>query len=321
MRGRRWAAAVTVALTVGCTAPAAAPAPAPPATSAAGPATGATAPGPQATGTATAATAVLVGAGDIATCDGSGDTRTAALLEDIPGTVFTLGDNVYARGTPAEFARCYEPTWGRVRERTRPVVGNHEYGTRGAAGHFGYFGAAAGPPDRGYYAYDAGEWRVIVLNTNCDAVPGGCDAGSPQQRWLRDELAANPARCTAAMAHHPLFTSAAAHGPATGTRPLVRTLVDAGVELLLAGHNHQYERFAPQTADGRRDDARGIRAFVVGTGGAGLYPFRAPARNSEVRDNTTYGVLRLTLSPGAYRWDFVPVPGGELTDRGAGTCH
>jgi hypothetical protein len=264
---------------------------------------------------------VLVGAGDIATCDGNGDTRTAALLAGIPGTVFTLGDNAYARGSPEEFDRCYGPTWGRERARTRPVVGNHEYGTRGAAGHFGYFGAAAGPRDRGYYAYDAGAWRVIVLNTNCGDVPGGCDTGSPQQRWLRDELAANPAACTVAMLHHPLFTSAAAHGPATGTRPLVRTLVDAGVELLLAGHNHQYERFAPQTADGRRDDARGIRAFVVGTGGAGLYPFRAPARNSEVRDNTTYGVLRLTLSPGAYRWDFVPVPGGELTDRGAGTCH
>jgi hypothetical protein len=261
-----------------------------------------------------------VGAGDIATCDGDADARTAALLDGIPGTVFTLGDNAYRDGTAREFTRCYGPTWGGVRSRTRPVIGNHEYHTRDAAGFFGYFGAAAGPPGRGYYSYEAGSWHVVVLNSNCTSVAGGCGTGSPQQRWLAADLARG-ARCTVAMTHHPLFTSAATHPPSTEIRPLVQTLYDAGVEVLLSGHNHVYERFAPQTPVGRRDTARGIRQFVVGTGGAGLYPFGRPAPHSEVRDNETFGVLRLTLRPGSYRWDFIPVRGAEFTDTGSGTCH
>jgi hypothetical protein len=266
-------------------------------------------------------TAVLVGAGDIATCDGSADSRTAALVNRTPGTVFTLGDNAYRNGTRREFARCYGPTWGRAKARTRPVIGNHEYLTAGAAGYFDYFGPAAGPRGRGYYSYDIGAWHVVVLNTNCGVVAGGCGTGSPQQRWLRADLAAAHARCTVAMGHHPLFTSGATHPPATETRPLVRTLVAAGAELLLTGHNHVYERFAPQDADGRADPARGIRAFVVGTGGGPLYPFGRPAPNSEVRDNRTYGVLRLTLVPDGYRWAFLPAAGGRFTDAGSGGCH
>jgi hypothetical protein len=263
---------------------------------------------------------VLIGAGDIATCDSTADSRTAALVERYPGTVFTLGDNVYPDGRRTDFDRCYAPTWGRFKNRTRPAVGNHEYHTSGAAGYFDYFGPAAGPRGRGYYSYDLGAWHVVVLNTNCGKVPGGCATGSPQQRWLRADLAASPARCTVAIMHAPLFTSARAHGPATETRPLVQTLYDARAEVMLAGHNHMYERFAPQTPAGRRDDARGIRAFVIGTGGAGLYPVGRVAPNSRVRDTRTFGVLRLQLSSGSYRWAFLHTA-GTFNDNGTGTCH
>ncbi|MEV4641760.1 metallophosphoesterase [Actinoplanes sp. NPDC049548] len=270
---------------------------------------------------AAVAPAVLIGAGDIASCDSTGDTGTLALLQRFPGTVFTLGDNAYPDGSRTNFARCYGPTWGRVKARTRPVVGNHEYHSTGARPYFDYFGAAAGPRGRGYYSYEAGAWHVVVLNTVCSAVPGGCAKGSPQERWLRADLAKSSAACTVAMVHHPLFTSAATHPPATETRPLVQALYDAGVELLMAGHNHVYERFAPQTPAGRRDDARGIREIVAGTGGAERYPFGRTAANSERRNNTTYGVVRLTLRPGWFRWDFLPVRGGSFTDTGTGRCH
>jgi hypothetical protein len=279
-------------------------------------------PGPVASSTEPARPAVLVGAGDIASCGGDGDSRTAALLDAVDGTVVTLGDNAYPDGTPDQFARCYGPTWGRHRARTRPVLGNHEYHTRGAAGHFGYFGAAAGPRGRGWYSFEAGGWHVVVLNTNCDVV--GCAAGSAQERWLRADLAASAARgtrCTVALGHHPLFTSGRTHAPVTAVRPLVHALHDAAVELLLSGHNHQYERFAPQDPAGRRDDARGVRQFVVGTGGNGHYPFGPAAPHSEVRHTGTYGVLRLALHPDRYEWRFVPEPGADFTDAGTGRCH
>ena len=263
---------------------------------------------------------MLVGAGDIASCDSAGDSRTVALLERAPGIVFTLGDNAYPTGSSTDFTRCYKPTWGRVKARTRPTIGNHEYGTRGAAAYFDYFGAAAGPRGKGYYSYQAGAWHVVVLNTNCSSVPGGCRRGSAQERWLRTDLAASNAACTVAMVHHPLFTSAATHPPATETRPLVQALYDAGAELLLAGHNHVYERFSPQTPTGRRDDARGIREIVAGTGGAALYPFGPTAPNSELRNDHTFGVVRLTLTSGSYRWDFLPTS-GRFTDTGHATCH
>ncbi|WP_412742443.1 metallophosphoesterase family protein [Krasilnikovia sp. MM14-A1004] len=261
---------------------------------------------------------MLIGAGDIATCEGTADNRTAALVAAQPGTVFTLGDNAYPDGTAADFRRCYGPGWGRFRARTRPAAGNHEYHVAGARPYFDYFGPAAGPRGRGYYSFNTGTWHVVVLNTNCGVV--SCRSGSAQQRWLRTDLAASGARCTVALAHHPLFTSVARHPPATATRPLVRTLRAAGVELLLTGHNHTYERFAPQDADGR-SDPDGIRAFVVGTGGAPLHTFGRRAAHSQVRNDRTYGVLRLTLSSGAYRWKFVPVPGAHFTDAGSGVCH
>ncbi|HET8658801.1 MAG TPA: metallophosphoesterase [Micromonosporaceae bacterium] len=289
-------------------------------------------PAPAATGPAVPPpAAVLVGAGDIASCGSTGDSRTAALLDRIPGTVFTLGDNVYDDGAPAEFAQCYGPTWGRHRSRTRPVIGNHDYHTPGAAGYFGYFGAAAGASAgavagagrTGWYSYDLGAWHVVVLDSNCGVARGGCAAGSPQERWLRADLASSSrrTRCTVAMWHHPLFTSGRTHGPTTAVRPLFRALYEAGAELVLSGHNHQYERFAPQDPAGRRDDGRGLRQFVVGTGGVSHYGFGSPARNSQVRRTGTYGVLRLTLREGGYDWSFVPVAGEAFTDSGRDTCH
>lgn len=271
-------------------------------------------------GDATAATpVVLVGAGDIADCGSDGDQATAGLLDTIEGTVFTLGDNVYERGTAAEFERCYGPTWGRHRLRTMPVTGNHDYGTPGAAGYFDYFGAVAGDPATGWYAYDRGAWRVYVLNSNCAAI-GGCAAGSDQERWLRTDLAANPRPCVLAMWHHPRFSSGR-HGNDVTTADLWRALSAAGAELVLNGHDHDYERFAPQTPAGNEDHDEGLVEIIVGTGGRSHYAFETVRANSLVRDDTTYGVLRLVLSDGAWSFDFVPVAGGGFSDSGGGTCH
>jgi hypothetical protein len=263
--------------------------------------------------------AVLVGAGDIADCASGGDEKTADLLDTLAGTVFTLGDNVYENGTADEFKRCYAPTWGRHRARTLPVPGNHDYNMPGASGYFGYFGAAAGDPARGYYAYERGAWRVYVLNSNCAAI-GGCDAGSRQERWLRDDLAANPRACVLAMWHHPLFSSGE-HGSDPLTHDLWRALYTADADLVLNGHDHDYERFAPQTPSGRADPDQGIVEIVAGTGGRSHYDFPNIRANSVVRNNTTYGVLRLELSDGEWTYKFVPVAGGPFTDSGSGTCH
>jgi len=263
---------------------------------------------------------VLVGAGDIADCRSDGDEKTAALLDQIPGTVFTLGDNVYEAGKPEEFRQCYEPSWGRHRQRTRPAAGNHDYRTSGAAGYFGYFGSSAGDPTKGYYSYDLGKWHVVVLNSNCGDVPGGCGAGSPQERWLREDLDAHPVRCTVAMWHHPRFSSAK-HGDTVVMADLWRTLYEKGVDVTLAGHDHDYERFAPMDADGRANPSRGIRSFVVGTGGKSFYTFEKIHATSEVRNGDTFGVLKLTLHPDSYDWEFVPAEGGKFRDSGSGSCH
>ena len=265
------------------------------------------------------ASAVLAGAGDIAACSSSGDEATADLLATIDGTVFTLGDNVYESGTAAEFKDCYGPTWGRQRDRTLPVPGNHDYNTPGAAGYFGFFGPAAGDPSTGYYATDLGAWRIYVLNSNCAAV-GGCDAGSAQERWLRDDLAAHPRACVLAMWHHPRFSSGE-HGNDPRTQAFWQALNDAGAELVLNGHDHDYERFAPQTPTGRADPSGGIVEIVAGTGGRSHYPFVRIRANSLIRDNATYGVLRLVLSERGWSSEFIPVPGGTFSDSGGGTCH
>jgi hypothetical protein len=266
--------------------------------------------------------AVLVGAGDIADCSADGDTATADLLESIPGTVFALGDNAYERGSPREYRECYGPTWGRpsILERTRPVPGNHEYRTKDARGYFDYFGAAAGDPSEGWYAFDLGTWRVYALNSNCDQV-GGCKAGSPQERWLREDLAANPRGCVAAMWHHPRFSSGEEHGNDPATADLWRTLQEAGAELVLVGHEHMYERFAPQDATGEPDPQRGLVELLVGTGGRNLYGIGEVKANSLVRETATWGVLRLTLRDGGYDFEFVPVAGASFSDAGSGACH
>ncbi len=259
---------------------------------------------------------MLVGAGDIADCASSGDEATADLLDSIDGTVFTLGDNAYERGTPSEFRRCYAPTWGRQLARTMPVPGNHEYETPGASGYFGYFGAAAGDPDRGYYAYDRGAWRIYALNANCADI-GGCGAGSAQERWLRDDLVANPRACVLAMWHQPRFSSGL-HGNDASTQALWDALYHAGAELILNGHDHTYERFGPQSPSGKADPSNGIVEMVVGTGGRSHYDFRTIRANSLVRDNTSYGVLRVELADDGWSFEFVPVAGATFTDRGGG---
>ena len=264
--------------------------------------------------------AVLVGAGDIASCAYTQDSSTGAIVAATPGTVFTLGDNAYDNGTAAEFASCYDPAWGAVKDRTRPVVGNHEYqASSTAASSVAYFGAAAGEAGKGWYSYDIGtDWHVVVLNSNCTIV--GCGAGSVQEQWLRADLLASTRPCTVAMWHHPRFSSGE-HGSDTSTAAFWAALYADGAELVLNGHDHDYERFAPQNPAAAADPSYGMRELVVGTGGQGLRPFRStPAANSEVRSIAAYGVLKLSLNSGGYDWSFLPV-GGAPGDSGSGTCH
>lgn len=268
---------------------------------------------------------VLVGAGDIARCSSDGDEATANLIDQVVAaggdvTVFTTGDNAYNSGSADEYARCYEPSWGRHKARTRPAPGNHDYRTPGAQGYYGYFGAAAGDPATGYYDYAKGAWQVVVLNTSCAAV-GGCGPGSPQDQWLRAVLSASTSRCTLAIWHHPRFSSSSQHGSSHGLEPFWQTLYEFGADVVLGGHDHVYERFAPQTGAGVADRDFGIRQFTVGTGGASHYGFGTSVPNSEVRNNDTFGVLKLTLRSGGYDWEFLPQAGRSFTDAGTGTCH
>lgn len=261
----------------------------------------------------------LVGAGDIADCNSDIDTQTAALVDAIRGTVFTLGDNAYEDGTRAEFNNCYEPTWGRFKGRTRPAPGNHEYHTAGAAGYFGYFGDLAGPDGRGYYAYDRGAWRIYSLNSMCDEI-GGCGPGSAELRWLLDDLAAHPSRCSLAYWHHPRYSSGE-HGNNASMDAIWDALYRNGVELVLAGHDHSYERFAAVNASGNLAPGKGITSFVVGTGGREFYEFRDILPTSRAHVSGVAGVLLLTLTPEGWSSRFVAVPGGDFTDTAEGTCH
>jgi acid phosphatase type 7 len=259
--------------------------------------------------------AVLVGAGDIADCSGEGDEATAALLDSIAGTVFTTGDHAYPDGSAAEFASCYDPTWGRHKARTYPSPGNHDYHTADAAGYFGYFGSMAGEFGKGYYSYDLGAWHIIVLNSIISV-----EAGSPQEQWLRADLAAHPVACTLAYWHHPRFSSGVVHESDASMQPLWQALYDYGADVVLAGHEHNYERFAPQDPQGVADPTRGIRQFVIGSGGRSHYRFRNPIANSEVRNDDTYGVLKLTLHATSYSWEFIPEAGKTFTDSGSAPC-
>jgi VCBS repeat-containing protein len=243
------------------------------------------------------------------------------LLDNIEGTVITLGDNVYDEGTDAEFTNCYDPSWGRHKARTKPSVGNHEYRTPGASGYFNYFGAAAGDPAEGWYSYDVGQSHIVVLNSNCTEA-GGCELSSPQGQWLQADLAANPSACLVAYWHHPRFAtpSSGAPSPDDDFLDFWQLLYEAGADLILVGHEHVYERFGLQDPNGAPDQ-NGIRQIIVGTGGKGLGSFGpSVAPNSEVRDNTSFGVLKLTLHPTSYEWEFIPVPGDTFTDSGSGTC-
>jgi 3',5'-cyclic AMP phosphodiesterase CpdA len=264
-------------------------------------------------------TARLLGAGDIASCQTVQDERTAELVLAIPGIVFTAGDNAYNRGTTAEYRRCYDPSWGQFRSRTRPAAGNHDVLTNNGAAYYAYFGAAAGTAPDGWYSYDAGTWHVVVLNSNCSLV-GGCGEGSRQLDWLKADLAAHPAACTVAIWHHPRFSSGE-HGSDVRSADFWNVLYAAGAELVLNGHEHDYERFAPQDPEGRLDPARGIREFVVGTGGAQLRLFNPPVANSELREARTYGILVLDLAPGGYDWHFLSTTGRAFSDNGSGVCH
>ena len=257
----------------------------------------------------------LVAAGDIAGCWWRSDEATARLLDHIGGVVAPLGDNVYGDGTAAQYARCYGPTWGRHKARTRPAIGNHDTRTDRGGPYYDYFGAAAGPRMKGWYSYDLEGWHVVVLNTEIEL-----GDGSEQLAWLREDLRAHPARCTMVAMHRPRFSSGK-HGDSERVKDAFRVMYDGGVDVLLSGHDHVYERFAPQDPDGRPDPARGVRQFVVGTGGAPFYEFRRKIdANSQVHQNRVHGVLRLVFHPAGYDWEFVGV-GAGFSDKGSGTCH
>ena len=271
---------------------------------------------------------VLVGAGDIASCTQENDVLTAGLLDTVisgaPGEaiVFTAGDSVYQSGTIEEYEQCYHPTWGRHKDRTRPAPGNHEYGTGNADGYFTYFGAAAGDPALGYYSYDLGAWHIVVLNTSDHCKLIKCLPGSPQEQWLRADLAAHPAACTLAIWHDPLFASGSLHGGSPDVAPFWQALYEYGAEVVINGHEHNYERFAPQTPSGELDAQYGIRQIIAGTGGESHYRAgESLIANSEAADDDTYGVIKLTLHPTAYEWEFLPEDGGTFRDSGSGTCH
>ena len=289
------------------------------------------------TAPASAADPVIAAAGDIAcnstTPTGSGSTArchqraTSDLL--VAGglsAVLTLGDAQYQDGTLSSFNKSYHPTWGRLKPITFPSAGNHEYKTAGAKGYFDYFNGAsfstgpAGDRDKGYYSFDVGTWHLIALNTSDKCVPVACGKGSPQEQWLRADLAAHPASCTLAFWHHPRFNSGHSSN-ATYMQAIFQDLYDADADVVLSGHAHDYERFAPQNPAGKLDNARGIRQFVVGTGGAFFTALSTTKPNSEVRNASTYGVLMLTLHPNSYDWRFVPEAGKSFTDSGSQACH
>jgi hypothetical protein len=261
-----------------------------------------------------------VGAGDIADCVSTGAEDTATLLDAIEGTVFTVGDNAYENGTADQFRDCYGPTWGRHLGRTRPAPGNHDWGTRQLAGYLDYFGAAAqGPTGTSWYSYDLGAWHVIVLDSECAKVDG-CGPSSPQGAWLAADLAASDTTCTMAIFHVPRFSSGSEHGNEPEMDVFWRPLYAAGVDVIVNGHDHDYERFAPQDPEGREDLSQGIREFVVGTGGVPLREFGTPVANSQLRALVGHGVVAFTLHDAGYGWEFI-VAGNAFRDRGTANCH
>ena len=283
----------------------------------------------------TTTAAVVVGAGDISSCTSTGDEATAKLLGSISGTVFTVGDNAYTEGSLAQYNNCYKPTWGAYKARTMPAVGNHEYRTPGASGYFDYWNGAAnqtgpaGDRDKGYYSYNLGAWHIVVLDSECKYwatgfIDGPSQCSSQRQAdmiaWLKADLAAHSTTtCTLAYFHQPRFSSGFG-GNDLSTQPIWDALYAAKADVVISGHDHNYERFARQTPKGALDTSRGIREFVVGTGGASHGGIGTIKANSQVRNTSTYGVLKLTLNSASYSWKFVPVAGKTFTDSGTTSC-
>jgi hypothetical protein len=261
---------------------------------------------------------LVYAAGDIAECP---DTQPAVvgLVRNPHALILAVGDIVYPNGQPRGFEQCFDPVWGGLKARIRPVPGNHDYITRDAAGYFAYFGQAAGDPRQGYYSFDIGAWHVIAMNSMCQHI-GGCRAGSPQITWLEADLAAHPGGCTLAYWHHPRFSSGDG-ASLQRTEPMWEALYGAGAEIVINGHDHDYERFAPLDPAGRVDPQRGIREFVDGTGGANLTRRVRVAAHSEIWTRDYHGLLELTLRPGRYRWRFVAAETQRVIDSGSGRCH
>lgn len=261
---------------------------------------------------------IVLIAGDVALCERPEDEATAdvvaaALAQHPDAVVAVAGDLAYDQGTPKEFAECYGPSWGRFKDKTRPSPGNHEYGTQYAAGYFEYFGSAAGEKNKGWYSYDVGPWHVVAINSNCNQEGvGGCGLDSEQGRWLAADLVANADKCTLGYWHHPRFSSGY-HGTDEDMEPLWQIALKGGMDVIVNGHDHHYERF---------ERMEGTRQFIVGTGGAWRYPVVNAEKGSEVRHSGTPGVLKLTLEEQFYRWEFLSVPNAEkpFTDSGRNRC-
>ena len=276
---------------------------------------------------------IIVGAGDIASGETKGDASTAELLDTIPGTVFTVGDDAYESGSIEDFQSYYEPSWGRHQARTKPSTGNHEYvggdPQQYGRGYFDYFGAVAAEDNGGSYSYNLGEWHIVSLNTGqcygspeADGSIPNCGPGDPMIEWLKRDLATNGAQCTLAYFHHPRWSSGIEHGSEPSyTKAIWDTLYADNAEVVVSGHDHDYERFAPQDLEGNLDEERGIRQFVVGTGGRSLRDFGEVEANSKVRNSETYGVIKVTLHSGSYDWEFIPIDEGAFTDAGSDRCH
>jgi acid phosphatase type 7 len=258
-------------------------------------------------------TTVLLAAGDVGVCGSRPAVETGVMLDTLEGTIIAIGDLAYRRGTAEEYANCYDPVWGRHKARTRPTPGNHEYETPGAQPYFDYFGTQAGPPGDGYYSFRSGDWFVLSLNSN---LPIG--GATTQGQWIRNELTAHPSKCSLAYFHHPLYSSGP-NGDNARLAGLWQLLYEHGVDIIVSAHEHLYERYAPMSPDGQRNDARGIRQFIVGTGGAGLYTVMRAHPQSEIQ-NVSHGILRLMLTAQAYSWEFLQV-GGAKIDIGSDVCH